>query len=101
MSLPPLPQRPTPWSSNVYQANQLLRELYRRPLELVTSGNYNVHRILQHQHSLLEDAIPLLLEVEEAAPNEGLPMSWVNSCADCFAKLLVELENANASASGQ
>lgn len=101
MSLPPLPQRSTPWSPNVYEANQLLRELYRRSLELVTSGNYNAHRIKQHKRSVLEDAIPLLLEIEEAAPNEGLPMEWVNSCADCFAKLVVELENADVSASGQ
>lgn len=101
MSLPPLPQRSTPWSSNIYEANQLLRELYCRPLELVTSGNYNTHRIDQHRHLILEDAIPLLIEVEEAASHEGLPLEWVNDCADCFAKLLVELENASVSASGQ
>lgn len=101
MSLPDLPRRTTPWSSNVYEANILLRELYRKPLELVQSGNYNLHRIEHHRTLVLEEAIPLLLEIEEAAEDEGLSMSWVESCAECFARLLVELDNAEVSASGR
>lgn len=99
MSLPPLPQRNTPWSSNVHQANSLLCELYRRPTALLSSGNYNLHRVELNIESVLENAIPLLLEVEEAAEDEGIPLRWIEDVADHFARLLVELESAKGTTS--
>lgn len=96
MSLPHLPSRDSPWSSNVYEANYLLRELYQRPIDILSSGNYNLHRIKQHVQNILDNAIPLLLEVEGAAADEGIPMEWIHSVAECFGNVLVELENAKA-----
>lgn len=100
MSLPPLPPRETPWSSHVYNADHLLQDFYRRPIEVLASGNYNLHRIQHYQQSVLEDAIPLLLEMEDAAADEGLPVSWLSDIAEHFARLVVELELAVQSASG-
>ncbi|KAE9382610.1 hypothetical protein BT96DRAFT_778281, partial [Gymnopus androsaceus JB14] len=45
-------------------------------------------------------AIPLLLEMEDAAPDKGLPVQWLLDCADHFARLIVELENTVQSAAG-
>lgn len=101
MSLPPLPLRVTPWSSHVYTANHLLQDLYRRPIEILSQGNYNLHQIQQHQESILENAIPLLLEMENAAADEGIPFQWLSDCADHFARLLVELENALQATTGR
>ncbi len=101
MSLPSLPHRELPWSSNVYAANHLLRELYRTPTDLLASGNYNLHRIQIHRQSVLENAIPLLLEMKDAAADEGLPDDWLHDCADHFARLLIELGNGEATATGQ
>lgn len=42
--------------------------------------------------------IPLLLEVEEAADDEGIPSEWIQDVADHFAHLLVKLEDAKATA---
>lgn len=100
MFLPPLPQRQTPWSSHVYNADHLLREFYRKPMEILVQGNYNHHRIEHYQNSILEEAIPLLLEMEDAAADEGLPLDWLSRIAEHFAKLLVELEDAARSATG-
>lgn len=98
MSLPQLPRRAMPWSPNVYEANSILRELYQRPIALLSSGNYNLHRVKLHQETLLHDAIPLLLKIEEAASDEGIPLHWVHEVADHFAHLLAELESAKATA---
>lgn len=100
MSLPPLPLRETPWSSNVYDADHLLQDFYRRPIEVLANGNYNLHRIQHYRQSVLEDAIPLLLEMEDAAADEGIPLSWLSDIAEHFARLVVELEFAIQSASG-
>jgi len=100
MSLPPLPLRDLPWSSHIYNAEHLLKGFYRRSIEVLAQGNYNLHRIQQHRDSILENAIPLLLEMEDAAPDEGLPLRWLSDCADHFARLITELENAVQSAAG-
>ena len=98
MSLPPLPSCETPWSAHVYNADHLLREFYRRPIEALAQGNYNLHRIEQHRDTVLNDAIPLLLEMEDAAADEGLSYEWLSECAEHFGRVVVELENAVKSA---
>lgn len=96
MSLPSLPRQATPWSSNVYEANSLLRELYRRPVALLASGSYNRHQVKQHQNLILEEAIPLLLEIEEAAHDKEILLQWIYDVSDHFARILVELDQAKA-----
>jgi hypothetical protein len=88
-----LPQQAVPWSSNIYTANSLLCEHYRRSAALLASDSYNLHQVKLHQESILKEAIPLLLEIEDAASDEELPLDWVHEVSDHFASLLVELED--------
>ena len=91
MSLPPLPVTDTPWSSNVYNVANVLQDLYRTANAVLSHASPDIHRLQFHQDSLINDALPLLLALEENADVEGLPRSWLEDCVGHISDLLIRL----------
>ncbi|KAG6835622.1 hypothetical protein H0H93_016422 [Arthromyces matolae] len=101
-SLPPLPNRADGniWAPQVQQAVQNLSNAFRVACDLLSQGNYDVHRVQLHLESLRNNAIPLLYKIAEAAPSEGIPLTWVLKCSDKFHNLLEQLHSAELDAQG-
>lgn len=91
MSLPPLPVTDTPLSSNVYNVANVLQDMYRTANAVLSHARPDVHRLQFHQDILVNDALPLLLALEESADDEGLPRLWLEDCVSSFSDLLIQL----------
>jgi hypothetical protein len=99
MSLPSLPTE-RQWSSNLHTVAQILQDMYRTANLVLANGNFDVQRLRLQQETLIEDAIPLLLDTEKSAEDEELPESWLRSCVQKFGALLVQLCEAEHTATG-
>lgn len=100
MSFPALPAREQPWSPQVYDSVQVLRDMHRVASEMLAQGNYDVSRILYHADSVASGAVPLLFDLEAAAESEELPQTWIQACAEAFHNLLQQLCEAENAAQG-
>ncbi|KAF5339702.1 hypothetical protein D9758_014882 [Tetrapyrgos nigripes] len=98
MSLPSLPVLDIPWSSAVYSANEILRESYRTASNLLSLSSPDPQRLAYHLQNIAREVVPLLSDLADCAEEEGLPLAWLNQCADRFGTLLVQLDEAERSA---
>ena len=99
-SLQPLPTRNQPWSSNINDAFQILSDIYRTTRNVLAQENYSIHRLRFHAETVANDAVPLLFTLEEAAEQEGLPVSWVHDVGAQYEVLIIELAEAERTALG-
>ena len=93
--LPPLPapSNDVAWSLAVYQAYEVISEMYNRSAH-VYHQEAKSGRLKFHAESLTQDAIPILLALEEHAAEENIPVPWIHSLTMAIAGLITQLCSA-------
>jgi hypothetical protein len=98
MSLPSLPLNDTPHSSNIHNAAQLLHSYYETTRAVLSSGNHNRHRLQHHAHLIFNDALPLLLVLEEEVRKDKALVNWLQDVSERFLGLTAHLLDVEAEA---
>ena len=99
--LPALPAREIPYSANLHGCLNLLEHVFSQASNLLSHGSFELHRVLFHKNAILHDALPLLLELETCADDEGLPLVWLEDVSQRFGVLLVQMAEAEQTADGR
>jgi len=99
--LPALPAREIPYSANVYGCLNLLERTFSQASGLLSHGSFELHRVLFHKNAILRDALPLLLELEACAEDEGLPLAWLEDVSQLFGALVTQITEAEQTADGR
>lgn len=96
MSLPDLPPSllGQAWSDAVLQAVDSVRHIYEGANHLAESGTIEQHRIETHLNRLVQDAIPLLLELLESCDEEGIDVQWIETSAQLTSEVIAKLSDA-------
>lgn len=100
MSLPSLPNSDTPYSSNIHRVAQILHSHFETTKNVLSTGNHNRHRLQHHTHLISNDALPLLLALEEEAQGDQALTTWLQDVAEKFLGLITHLLNVEAEAGG-
>jgi len=100
-SLPSLPLNDTPHSSNIHNAAQILHSHYETTRAILSSGNHNRHRIQHHAHLIFDDALPLLLVLEEEVRKDKALVNWLQVVSERFLGLTTHLLDVEAEAGGE
>ena len=98
MPLPPLPTRDIPYSSNIHIVAQILHSHYETTNAILASGNYNKHRLQHHARLIFNDALPLLLVLEEEVRTEKPLVDWLQDVAQKFLGLTTHILDMEAEA---
>ena len=98
MPLPSLPPSDNPYSSNIYNASQILHSHYETTTAVLSSGNHNRHRLQHHAHLIFNDALPLLLVLEEEVREEKVMLDWLQDVSERFLGLTTHLLDVEAEA---
>jgi len=96
MPLPPLPRSDTPYSSNIYNVAQILHSHYETTRAVLSSGNHNRHRLQHHARRVFNDALPLLLALEEEVRTDQSLTVWLQDVAEQFLGLTTHILNLEA-----
>ena len=99
--LPALPAREIPYSANIYGCLNLLEHTFSQASGLLSHGSFELHRVLFHKNTILRDALPLLLDLETCAEDEGLPLAWLEDVSQRFGALLTQITEAEQTADGR
>lgn len=102
MSLPPLPPHPTEasWSPGVYDAFNRIEFIYLAAHKML-GQEAEANRLRYHSERLIEDAVPILLAMEEHAMQEGIPLEWLHSLTSLVGLLIAQLDKAHTTAVNQ
>jgi len=101
MPLLPLPRSNTPYSPNIHNVAQILHSHYETTRAVLSSGNHNKHRLQHHAHLIFNDALPLLLALEEEVRVDKSLMDWLQDVAEQFLGLTMHLLNLEAEADNE
>lgn len=100
--LPPLPlcsDENDSWSPNVQNAYTIMADMHRHALNALRQ-ELDAPRARIHVETLSQQAIPILLALENSAEDEGLPHSWLQDCAVAMGSLMASLQKAEVTADG-
>lgn len=95
-----LPSRSEPYSSSVYNAVDILHDILRHSHTLLQKGQYDVHRVEYYLDSIIQDAVPIVIDLTETEEENGLPKDWTNSVMKMFTDLIHSLMEAHKTALG-
>jgi len=101
MALPPLPSSDTPYSSNIHSVTQILHSHYETTRAVLSSGNHNRHCLQHHAHMIFDDALPLLLVLEEEVREDKYLMEWLQDVAEKFMGSTTHILNLEVEAGGE
>ena len=101
MALPPLPSSDTPYSSNIHSVAQILHSHNETTRAVLSSRNHNRHRLQHHAHMIFDDALPLLLVLEEEVREDKSIMEWLQDVVEKFMGLTTHILNLEAEAGGE
>lgn len=100
VELPILPVCEQSWSPNVYNAAQIVGDLYSGACGVLESGNFNLHHIQHHFYAITHEALPLLLQLEDYTsrqePSSNQLDPWLQACILLFGELLAKLAEAES-----
>lgn len=68
---------------------------------MLSSGNHNKHRLQHHAHLISNDALPLLLALEEDFWENQVLMDWLQVVAQRFLGLMTYILDLEAEAGGE
>ena len=91
----------TPYSSNIYNAAQILHSHYETTRAVLSSENHNRHRLQHHAHLIFNDALPLLLVLEEDVREDKALVNWLQDVSERFLGLTTHLLDVEAEAGGE
>ena len=98
MHLPSLPPSATPYPSNLYSGAQILHSHYETTRAVLSSGNHNRHRLQHHARLIFNDALPLLLVLEEVVREDQALVVWLQDVSERFLGLTTHILDAEAEA---
>jgi hypothetical protein len=101
MPLPSLPPSDTPYSSNIYNGAQILHSHYETTRAVLSSGNHNRHRLQHHAHLIFNDALPLLLVLEEEVREDKALVDWLRDVSERFLGLTTHIFDVEAEADSE
>ena len=101
MSLPSLPLNDNPYSSNIHNAAQILHSHYETTRAVLSSGNHNRHHLQHHAHLIFNNALPLLLVLEEEVWKNKALVDWLQEVLERFLGLTTHLLDVEAEAGGE
>ena len=87
MPLSPLPQSQKPWSIAVRNAYHTLYQIYHTGSSYIETGNVEAHRLQQYGNTIIMEAYPVVLLLNESAESESLPLEWIEHIATEFTTL--------------
>ena len=87
MPLSPLPQSQKPWSIAVRNAYHTLYQIYHTGSSYIETGNVEAHRLQQYGNTIIMEAYPVVLLLNESAESESLPLEWIEHIATEFTAL--------------
>ena len=74
MPLSPLPQSQKPWSIAVWNAYPTLYQIYHTGSSYIETGNIEAHCLQQYGNTIIMEAYPVVLLLNESAESESLPL---------------------------
>ena len=86
MPLSPLPESQKPWSIAVWNAYPTLYQIYHTGSSYIETGNVEAH-CLQHGNTIIMEAYPVVILLNESAEYESLPLEWMEHIATEFTAL--------------
>ena len=95
-----LPQREEPYPSSIVNAVDILRDIHRLSHTLLQKGNYSIHRIEFYLDNIIQDAVPLVLDLSQSSAENGIPEQWTISLMKIFTNLIDGLMEAHKSTLG-
>lgn len=101
MFLPNLPETPTPWPPSVQNSYQRLNGLYNTARTYVNGEILEPHRLEMYSNSLVMDAFPILVLLEESSLDLNIPFDWLNNIANLFVETYLLLEEHLKIAKGE
>ena len=87
MPLSPLPQSQKPWSIAVQNAYHTLYQIYHTGSSYIETGNIEAHCLQQYGNTIIMEAYPVVLLLNESAESESLPLEWIEHIATEFTAL--------------
>ncbi|KAF7426532.1 hypothetical protein PC9H_008901 [Pleurotus ostreatus] len=98
--LPPIPARPTgdAWPFSLLQAYEQIDNVCSAASHMLRQ-EAEANRLRYHAETLITEAVPLLLVIEENSEQEGIPSSWLHALTTAVGVLIAELEQAYKTAS--
>ena len=87
MPLSPLPQSQKPWSIAVQNDYHTLYQIYHTGSSYIETGNIEAHRLQQYGNTIIMEAYPVVLLLNESAESESLPLEWIEHIATEFTAL--------------
>ena len=95
LPLPPIPSGSLQSQSpDAIRSVDLLSQMYFTTTSMLTSREFELHRVQYHFDQLIKNGFPLLAALEEVAVAELIPMEWIYNTAQKLSKLVVELMEA-------
>ena len=101
MPLPSLPPTDTPYSTNICNSAQILHSHYETTKAILSSGNHNRHRLQHHACLIFNDALPLLLVLEEEVREDQALVQWLQDVSIRFLGLTTHILDVEAEAGGE
>lgn len=103
MAFPPLPRREgnVSWSPQVSHVAQILSDVHRMATNMLTLGNFDIHRLEYHQEAVIKDAFPLLMALEAVEQEEGIPSNWIQEATTSLVNMVEQLSNAENTVVGR
>jgi hypothetical protein len=101
MPFPRLPPADPPYSSNISEVAQILHSHYETTRAVLASGNHNKHRLQHHAHLIFNDALPLLLVLEEEVRGDQAMVEWLQDVSEKFLGLTTHILDLEAEESNE
>lgn len=101
-AFPPLPERVDgqQWPPNIRAAYYLVLNTYTRGCHLLENAEVDPIRLKLSIEALLSDACPLLLALNDAPPDNGIPPDWLFLCTRQTTELIKALRESLKNAEG-
>ena len=81
MPLSPLPQSQKPWSIAVQNDYHTLYQIYHTGSSYIETGNIEAHHLQGYGNTIIMEAYPVVLLLNESAASESLPLEWIKHIA--------------------
>ena len=101
MPLPSLRPTDTPYLTNICNSAQILHSHYEITKAILSSGNHNRHHLQHHAHLIFNDALPLLLVLEEEVREDQALVQWVQDVSIRLLGLTTHILDEEAEAGGE
>jgi hypothetical protein len=85
----------------MYNSIQILHSYYETTTAVLSSGNHNRHHLQHHAHLIFNDALLLILVLEEKVKEDQALRNWLQDLSERFLGLITHILDVEAGAGGE